>query len=777
MPTPSIRDKNQGFTLIQISILLAVAAMLLAANLPGGDAGDYNQKVLDTIHKLDRIETAMQGFMASNGYRPCPADGQYDVNNSNFGWEAGHVATNTAGECVGGTPAAPMGPDSATGKTYMGVIPTKSLGLPDDYAFDAWGRRISYVVDKRVTQNESCYNMMATGTPGAVTIRYKDTTDAVVDNVNSTYAYIVHGPDAHGAWPPQGSTVSGRINRNSTDTDTLINAGVDASFTYNTTNYTNVKIKKDRTTTFDDLVYYHSDTRNTCCIGDACTLFNPQHFTFTGTGANDNAGLTVAMLDINGDGYDDMVIGAPNANVGILTDAGEVYILFGSSAFFTTPFSAGSLNGTNGFVIQGTAADDHLGASLAAGDFNGNGIKDLAIGAPGASSGAGEVEVVFGGKGAWPASFIASALAGSTGVNGTNGTRIQGTTAGDALGTSVAFGDINQDSIADLIAGAPGRSTNVGAAYVVFGSSSSWTAATPVAVSALAGATGTNGTNGMRINGTAATTEKAGTAVTSCDINADGTDDVILGAPNATYAAHPNTGITYVMFGKTAGWAATFDVSSINGTNGFEDTGTADNQLSGTALSCGDINGDGIADLAIGAPTTNTTGTENGVVWVHYGHSGAWTSPIDLGSLRYNTDGYRLDGASGDHVGASVFIGPDVNGDGVHDLIIGAPQETPLGRSQAGGAYIWFGANTGLLSTIDLPTFLTTSTGVIIKGAAASDAAGSAVAIGNLNGTAINDVLIGAPNATVGGTAGAGRTYMLQGPAAWPATIDLNTIP
>ncbi len=758
-------------------MLLAVSALVLAANLPGRDAGDYNQKVLDNIYKLDKVESAMQAFMASYGRRPCPADGQYDVNSANFGWDAGHFAPSTVGECNGGNPAAPMGPDVATGNTYMGTIPTKALGLPDDYAYDAWGHRFSYIVDKRSTINESCYRMYTTNTPGAVVIRYKDITGAVIDNEQSMYAYISHGPDGHGAWPPQGSSVPGRLNRSSTDVDTLNNAGVDVSFTYNTTNYTNVKIKKDRTPTFDDLVYYHSDTRNTCCIGTACSLFNPKAFALEGTGVNDNVGLTVAMVDINGDGLDDMVVGAPNADPGGRVDAGAVYVTFGTRNIYTSPLSAGSFNGTNGFVIQGIMAGDHLGSSLAVGDLNGDGIQDLAIGAPGALTNTGETEVVFGGAGAWPASFIASGLAGSTGVNGTNGIRVVGTSSGDLSGTSVAFGDLNHDSINDLIIGAPGFGTNVGASYVIFGSRNTWTPASVVNLAALAGATGINGTNGSRINGTAATVETAGTSVASCDINGDGTEDAIIGAPHASFGGHTNTGRTYVVFGKNAGWTATSTVSALNGTTGFSDTGTANDQLTGSAVSCGDLNGDGVADIAIGGPTTNTTGTANGSVWVHYGHTGAWPTTVDLGSLRFYIDGYRVDGAPGDYAGSSVVIGPDLNGDGIQDMVIGAPQKTPAGRPLAGGAYIWFGTNTGMLSTNYMPTYLTGPNGVIISGAASNDAAGSAVAAGNLNGVAQGAAFIGAPNATVGGVANAGRTYMLQGTRNWPATIDLSTIP
>jgi hypothetical protein len=165
---------SKGFSLIQVSMLLAAGALVLAANLPGRDAGDYNQKVLDTLYKLDKVEVAMQGFMAAHGRRPCPADGQYDVNAQAFGLEAGALVPNAPlTECSGGSPAAPMGPDAGTGNVYMGTIPTKSLSLPDDYAYDAWGRRFTYVVDKRATDNAACYGMSTASTPGGVVVQHK----------------------------------------------------------------------------------------------------------------------------------------------------------------------------------------------------------------------------------------------------------------------------------------------------------------------------------------------------------------------------------------------------------------------------------------------------------------------------------------------------------------------------------------------------------------------------------------------------------------------------
>ncbi|NCY25574.1 MAG: hypothetical protein EBX37_12185, partial [Alphaproteobacteria bacterium] len=348
--------RRRGFTLVQLSVLLAVSGVLLAAYLPGRDAGDFNSKVLATLYKLDKIEAAMQGFMAKNGYRPCPANGIYDVNHTFFGREAGASTTSTpVGGCIGGIPAAPMGPDNGTSHVFMGTIPTKTLDLPDDYAYDAWGRRFTYLVDGRVTDNKMCYDMTTAQTPGAIAVQWKDPSGTVIETENTFYAYISHGADGHGAWPPQGSTVAGRINRNSLDPDTLTNAGVDSSFVYNTAIFSATKVKKDRTSTFDDLVYYHKDTRNVCCIGKACQLFNLKAFSVGGENVNHHAGQVVQTLDINNDGIDDLVVAAPDADPGGRLDAGSVYVTFGTPSAITAPIDVTLLNGSNGFVIEGDA--------------------------------------------------------------------------------------------------------------------------------------------------------------------------------------------------------------------------------------------------------------------------------------------------------------------------------------------------------------------------------------------------------------------------------------
>src|SRR4051794_19017501 len=77
--------RESGFNLITMSIILTAASLIMVPMLPGQQAGDNNLKTISTIEKLDKVEYAMQAFLLVNGRRPCPADGQYDINTSNFG--------------------------------------------------------------------------------------------------------------------------------------------------------------------------------------------------------------------------------------------------------------------------------------------------------------------------------------------------------------------------------------------------------------------------------------------------------------------------------------------------------------------------------------------------------------------------------------------------------------------------------------------------------------------------------------------------------------------
>ena len=199
---------------------------------------------------------------------------------------------------------------------------------------------------------------------------------------------------------------------------------------------------------------------------DVLTLNGANGFVLNGVNANDGSGYSVSGAgDINGDGIADLVVGAPGAS----GSAGSTYVIFGSTSPWNSPISLSSLNGSNGFVLIGENANDGSGYSVSgAGDINGDGITDFVVGAPGDPSIAGNTYVIFGSTAPWNSPIRLSSL------NGSNGFVLNGEIANGAGASISGAGDINGDSIADLIVGAPGASSNAGNTYVIFGSTAPW---------------------------------------------------------------------------------------------------------------------------------------------------------------------------------------------------------------------------------------------------------------------------------------------------------------
>ncbi|MCC5612280.1 hypothetical protein LC612_37560 [Nostoc sp. CHAB 5834] len=444
--------------------------------------------------------------------------------------------------------------------------------------------------------------------------------------------------------------------------------------------------------------------------------------------------------DINGDGIDDLIIGAPTADPNDNYSAGQSYVVFGGRNLGSGgSLNASDLNGTNGFLINGIAESDFSGTSVSnGGDINGDGIEDLIIGASNAGPNEnfpGQSYVVFGGR-----NLGSGGSLNPSDLNGTNGFIINGIgITGGSLGTSVSNGgDINGDGIDDLIIGASNAASNgnfsAGQSYVVFGGRN-------LGSGGSLNASDLNGTNGFIINGIAQDDTSGFSVSNGGDINGDGIDDLIIGAVNADPNGNFSAGQSYVVFGgRNLGSGGSLNASDLNGTNGFLINGIAAGDSLGVSVSNGgDINGDGIDDLIIGASGA-------GQSYVVFGGKNLGSGgTINLSDLN-GTNGFLINGiTAGGSLGVSVSNGGDINGDGLDDLIIGASSTSPNGNFSAGQSYVVFGGRNlgsgGSLNASDLNG----TNGFFINGIAIYDQLGISVSNeGDINGDGFDELIIGA---------------------------------
>ena len=408
-------------------------------------------------------------------------------------------------------------------------------------------------------------------------------------------------------------------------------------------------------------------------------------------------------------------------------------------------------DGVGGFVIEGAAAGDQAGYAVAGGgDVDGDGRADVIVGAYTADvvgNGEGRVYVAYG-------KDDGLSVAASDLVEGYGGFVIDGIADNDRTGFAVAHaGDVNGDGLADIVIGAPQADVvgnDEGMAFVVFGKSDQ----NPVSLATLA-ADGA----GFAIEGIAVT-DLAGSAVGGAvDINGDGLDDVIVGAPQADGNGVGNSGRVFVVLGKAD--SVTVSLAEVAaGMGGFVIEGSALEDHAGDAVAgAGDVDGDGLEDLIVGVPLANAGATNTGRAFVIFGKT--TTTPVQLANVLAGVGGFAIEGTTAlDQAGDAVAGAGDVDGDGRTDVILGAPG-AENGANLQGRSYVVFGkANGGVVACSDVANGVG---GFAIDGEAAGDLSGWSVGGGvDVDGDGFSDVMVGAQNADFAALV-AGRSYIVYG--------------
>jgi len=449
--------------------------------------------------------------------------------------------------------------------------------------------------------------------------------------------------------------------------------------------------------------------------------------------------------DYNGDGYSDLAIGVIGENIGTIVDAGAVNVIFSSG----TRLDANTVpdwflhQDTYGFADQ-CESNDEFGSCIAGGDFNKDGYADLVVGIPhedfNGQADAGAIQEVFGASNGFSKGYLFTQ--DSANVESV-------CTVGDQFGYALAVGDFNGDGYHDLAIGAPYENVapsrmDAGGVNVIYGS--------PGGLSATWVPDQFWTQNNLPRSDGSESADCFGSSLAAGDFNGDGFADLAIGAPLEIINTVVNAGAVSVIYGSKSGLSATvkpdqFWYQGSRDMGGVSELG----DLFGEALATGDFNGDGYADLSIGAcgkRINNVLGC--GAIYTIYGSA---TGLQRVGAMYYQGGlfGAIKDMAERDDRFGDTLATGDFNVDGYDDLAVGIPYEDVGTIVNAGAVQVFYGKSGGLQATSPDDQLWTQNSANVDDSCEANDYFGDTLAVGYFNRASDKtaDLAIGVPGEDV----------------------------